>query len=119
MNDNVAMFVATLFHSGTNAHFFHLSTNSYAQHKALQKYYESIIDLTDSYAEAYMGCYEQLKKFPSVYHLPTDPLKYLQSLNTFVCDARKDLPDDTQLQNIIDEIAQLIDSTIYKLKNLK
>jgi len=29
------------------------------------------------------------------------------------------LPEDTQLQNIIDEIAELLDSTCYKLKNLK
>jgi hypothetical protein len=29
------------------------------------------------------------------------------------------LPDDSQLQNIIDEAAALIDSTIYKLKVLK
>jgi len=29
------------------------------------------------------------------------------------------LPQESQLQNIIDEIAQLIDSTVYKLKFLK
>jgi len=28
-------------------------------------------------------------------------------------------PQDTELQNITDEIAQLIDSTIYKLRFLK
>jgi hypothetical protein len=43
----------------------------------------------------------------------------MEALNKFVMDARKDLPQETQLQNIIDEIAQLIDSTIYKLKFLK
>jgi hypothetical protein len=119
MNDNVAMFVATLFHSGTNAHFFHLSTNSYSQHKALQKYYESIIDLADSYCEAFMGRYEQIKVFPSTYHLPKEPLKYIESLKTFVEDAGADLPKDQELVNIVAEIQQLIDSTIYKLKFLK
>jgi hypothetical protein len=29
------------------------------------------------------------------------------------------LPDETQLQNIVDEIAELIDSTLYKLKTFK
>jgi hypothetical protein len=119
MNENVAMFVATLFHSGTNTHFFHLSTNSYAQHKALQKFYEGIIDLADSYAEAYMGRYEQLKSFPSTYHLPKDPLKYLESLKTFVDEANKDLPKEQELVNIVAEIQQLIDSTLYKLRFLK
>lgn len=119
MNENVAMFVATLFHSGTNAHFFHLSTNSYSQHKALQKYYEMIIDLADSYCESFMGRYEQIKVFPSTYHLPKEPLKYMESLKTFVDEANADLPKDQELVNIVAEIQQLIDSTIYKLKFLK
>jgi hypothetical protein len=29
------------------------------------------------------------------------------------------LPEDTQLQNLVDEIAALIDSTLYKLRFLK
>ena len=66
-----------------------------------------------------MGCYEKIEKFPSVYSLPKEPVKYMESLKSFVDSARKDLPQETQLQNIIDEIAQLIDSTLYKLKNLK
>lgn len=119
MTENVAMFVATLFHSGTNAHFFHLSTNSYSQHKALGHFYEEIIELTDDYAEAFMGRYEQIKVFPSTYHLPKEPLKYLESLKVFVDEANTDLPKDQELVNIVAEIQQLIDSTIYKLKFLK
>jgi hypothetical protein len=66
-----------------------------------------------------MGCYEQITKFPSVYHQPKEAVKYMESLKNFVDDARKDLPQETQIQNIIDEIAQLIDSTLYKLRFLK
>lgn len=113
------MFAATLLHSATNTHFFHWSTDSYSKHKALGNFYDEIVELVDDYVEAYMGCYEQITKFPSVYHLPKEPVGYVESLKTFVDDARKDLPQETQLQNIIDEIAQLIDSTLYKLKNLK
>ena len=119
MNENVALFAATLLHSSTNTHFFHWVTNSYSQHKALGNFYDEIVELVDDYVEAYMGCYEQITTFPSTYHLPKEPVKYMESLKSFVDDARKDLPQETQLQNIIDEIAQLIDSTLYKLKNLK
>ena len=119
MNENMALFAATLLHSATNTHFFHWSTNSYAQHKALGNYYDEVVELVDDLIEAYMGCYEQIKSFPSTYHQPKEPVKYLESLKAFVDDARKDLPQETQLQNIIDEIAQLIDSTLYKLKNLR
>ena len=46
------MFAATLLHSATNAHFFHWSTNSYSQHKALGSYYSQIQDLVDDLVEA-------------------------------------------------------------------
>jgi DNA-binding ferritin-like protein len=116
---NVAMFAATLLHSSTNTHFFHWATNSYSQHKALGKYYEEIVELVDDYVEAFMGCYEQIKVFPSVYHQPKEPLKYLESLKNFVDEANADLPKKQELVNIVAEIQQLIDSTIYKLKYLK
>lgn len=118
MNHEVAEFVATLLHSSTVTHFMHWSTDKYAKHKILNKYYEKIIDLVDSYAEAYMGRYEQLKKFPNEFHTEKEPIKYLTNLKEFVQEARKELPQDTELQNLIDEIADLINSTLYKLRYL-
>jgi DNA-binding ferritin-like protein len=117
--ENCALFLATMLHSATNTHFFHWSTDSYAKHKAFAKYYDSIIDLTDTFAESYMGKYGKFTAFPSVYHQPKDPIRYLESLQSFVKEARQDLPQDSELQNIIDEIADLINTTTYKLKFLK
>ena len=42
----------------------HLSTNSVSVHDALNDYYHEIIDLVDEYAEAFMGRYNQIKKWP-------------------------------------------------------
>jgi DNA-binding ferritin-like protein len=117
--ENCALFLATMLHSATNTHFFHWSTDSYSKHKALAKYYDSIIDLTDTFAESYMGKYGKFTSFPSVYHQPKDPIRYMESLQSFVKEARQDLPQDSELQNIIDEISDLINSTAYKLKFLK
>jgi DNA-binding ferritin-like protein len=117
--ENCALFLATMLHSATNTHFFHWSTDSYSKHKALAKYYDSIIDLTDTFAESYMGKYGKFTSFPSVYHQPKDPIRYMESLQSFVKEARQDLPQDSELQNIIDEISDLINSTTYKLKFLK
>ena len=117
---NVALFVATLFHSATVAHFMHLSTDSYAKHKALQKYYEGIVDLTDAVAESYMG-YEEVKltQWPREFHLASDPVTYLEKLRDFVEEIRKVIcPEYTPIQNQIDAIQELMDSTIYKLKFL-
>lgn len=119
MHEETAEFVATLLHSSTVTHFMHWATDSYAQHVALGEYYDQIIDLTDQFAEAYMGRYEQLTKFPSDFHEGKEPVKYLEGMKDFVEEARKELPQDTELQNIVDEIADLINTTLYKLRFLK
>lgn len=118
MNEEVAEFVAALLHSSTVAHFMHWATKSYAAHQALGAYYEEIIGLVDSLAESYMGRYEQLKKFPADFHNADNPIKYFESMKAFVEEARKELPQDTELQNLIDEIADLINSTLFKIKFL-
>jgi hypothetical protein len=118
MNEEAAEFVATLLHSSSVTHFMHWSTDSFAKHMALGEYYDQIIELADQYAEAYMGRYEQLKKFPEEFHSAKEPVKYLESMKEFVEEARKELPQDTELQNIIDEIADLINSTLFKLRFL-
>lgn len=116
---NAALFVSVLFHSGTNAHFMHLQTKSYSEHKALGRYYESVIDLADRWAEAYQGCYQVIDSYPSDFHIGKRPLIYIEKIKDFVDGIRKVLPDDSQLQNIIDELCELIDTTIYRLRELK
>lgn len=117
--ENCALFAVTMLHSATNTHLFHWSTDSYSKHKALRQYYDRIVPLIDKLVESHSGIYGKMTKFPSVYHQPKDPVQYLKSLQAFVKDARQDLPQDSELQNIIDEIADLINSTTYKLVNLK
>jgi hypothetical protein len=85
---------------------------------ALGTYYEEIVGLVDDFVEAYMGKYEKITQFPSVYHQPKEPVAYIESLIRFVQSARKDLPQDSELQNLVDEIADLLNSTAYKLRFL-
>jgi DNA-binding ferritin-like protein len=115
MEKSMALFLATLLHSGTNAHFFHWATKSYAKHKTLGKFYENIIEHTDALAETYFGIYGQITQFPSTYHMPKEPLAYLQSLQAFVKDPRAVLPMDCEIVQLIDTVAQEIETTIYLL----
>ena len=96
----------------------HFKTRSYAHHKALRQYYDGIVDLLDGLVESYQGLYGIVEDYPNVYHSPKDPVKYFESLQRFVADARQDLPQNSELQNQIDEIADLLNSTVYKLKFL-
>ena len=92
MKKDVADFISTLFHSSTVAHFMHLSTDSYATHKALGKYYPAIAELADTYAEAYSGCYEKIKDFPENFHNAKDPQKYLASISISLASKNIALP---------------------------
>lgn len=113
--------VMRCFHARTNAHVLHLRTRSYASHKALNEFYDEIIPLTDSFAEAYQGDYGLIPSFPGEFERAEEPLPMLDELSEWIEDNRDDCcdSDDTYLQNIIDEIVALIRSTQYKLKFLK
>jgi hypothetical protein len=118
-NESAAAFVSVLFHSATVTHFMHLQTKSFAQHMALGEYYNAIVELADKWAEAFQGCYDIITGYPKDFHLATDPVKYLTQIKEFVNDIRKDLPQDSELNNLVDGIADQIDSTLYKLRFLK
>jgi hypothetical protein len=115
----MANFVSTLFHSRTQAHTFHLQTNSFAAHKALNEYYDSIIDLVDSLIESYQGRYGILKGYKGMADvLEYDEnvvVKYFEALCMYVEKNRPLLPQDSYIQNQIDELIALIESTKYKL----
>ena len=110
-------YVGLLMNSRTQAHAFHLTTSSFAEHKALQAYYEGIIPLLDAWAEAYMGKYGRLRRISINKRFMKDPTKaraYFKSLLTRVRAIR--LPrGDTYLKNIQDEIVALIRKTLYML----
>jgi len=123
MTDRTAEFVGTMLHSAVITHIMHLSvkgTGSYAKHKALQEYYEGIPDLVDSVAESIMGCYgEIITGYPAMYgSKESDPLSLMLSLRDYVVSARTEMPQESQIQNEIDNIASLIDSTLYRLRFL-
>lgn len=119
--NSVAKFISLLLSSREQAHIFHLQTPSYAAHKALQGYYEDIVDLIDTYVESYQGRYGIVKGYmPTNTILEDDStIKYFTGLQNFVDNIRQELPQDGELNNTVDEIAGLISGTIYKLKFLK
>ena len=109
--------VSVLMHARTQAHVFHLRTASYAQHKALQKFYEGISELLDQYAEAYQGKYGTINGYET-YPVTQDPRKattFLMALIKVINKARK-ATRDSYLANILDQITELTDSTIYMLR---
>jgi DNA-binding ferritin-like protein len=114
-------FVGILFLARDVTHSVHLNTRSYSKHKALQKFYENIIDLADTFAEAYQGRHglmgpislQSAKKTTNVLEFLESQLEEIETDRYKVCDK-----EDTSIQNLIDEVVALYLSTIYRLRFL-
>ena len=119
MND-YAKFLSVLLNSITVTHVQHLQSLSYAEHKALGNYYGDVEDLIDNLIETMQGKYGIINGYEyDSDDIGSNPLQYMIKLHEFVRDYRIMMPSDSHIQNIIDEIVALIDSTIYKLRFLK
>jgi DNA-binding ferritin-like protein len=114
-------FVGMLLQSAVQTHVFHLMSSSYAQHKALGKFYEEIPDLVDSIAEILQGQEGKITSYPTTMTISNvyDPIGYLTDLRKKVETMRDAVSQSTNFMNQTDAILDLIDSTLYKLKELK
>jgi len=122
---NVGDFVdmmSALLNSQTQVHVFHLQTESYAEHKALQNYYEGIDGIVDGLVESFQGKYQILKNYRGgdIYDWKStdETIKYLKNLCTMV-EEKRNCCKDSYIQNQIDTVCELINSTTYKLRFLK
>ncbi len=118
-----ALFIGTLMQSRNQAHIYHLQAEgpgSFATHKALQEYYEKIVDLIDGLVESYQGRYGILRGYKMEGTIKEDDnaLMYFEGLSKFVEMIRTKVPQDSYIQNEIDNVVNLIESTKYKLKFL-
>lgn len=123
-NDSVGFknMISALLHSQTQVHVFHLQTKSYAEHKALQNYYEGIDAIVDGIVESYQGKYDVLTKYDSIktqdYESLEKTIMYFEKLDDMIETARKSVKE-SYIQNQIDTVQELIFSTLYKLRFLK
>lgn len=127
--DEIAKLVITLLHASTAAHVLHLQAKgpgSLARHEALGEFYDAIVGKVDKLAEVYQGNQHAIiTPYPDGYVNPgqsgalSDALEFMQALSEFVAESRKGISQASHIQNLVDEIAELIDGTIYKLENLQ
>ena len=124
-NKDYVEMISLLLHSRTQAHILHWQTksqSSFAEHMALNGYYDGIVDLVDGLVESYQGKYDILTGYKSYdivsYTSNENTIKYLQDLYSKVEKLRK-CCDESYIQNQIDAVCELINSTLYKLRFLK
>lgn len=114
--------VSGILHSRTQIHIYHLQTKSFAVHKALNDYYDGVVDLFDGLVESYQGKHGIVEDYKcdgyDNYTSVNSAIEYLQKLDKTIEGSRKSVKESF-IQNQIDTVQELIYSTIYKLKFLE
>lgn len=111
--------IALLLLSRDTAHRQHWNTTSFATHKTLNEFYDSILELTDSLIEKYQGRNGRVE-VPTLEEKDTyskEPIEVLKKHLDWIESARyQAVPkEDTAMQNIIDEIVGQYLETLYLL----
>jgi len=119
--EHCSKLVSYLMHSRTQAHIFHLQTPSFAEHKALNDYYDGIVDLIDAFVESYQGKYGIMNGYVGFaimnYTNKQQVTQYFEALCSTIGELRQGITD-SYLDNQVDEMVTLVNSTLYKLKCL-
>lgn len=114
-----AELISRAFAARNAMHFFHLKTPLYSAHIAAQGFYEGIIPLIDSFAEGVIGRLGKFEVFPNIKESTDDGLAIVGNMVKWIDTNRAMLTEFSEVQNIIDEIISLCNSTAYKLRELR
>lgn len=116
--EDLGTIIGILFMSRTYSHIAHLKTGSYAKHKALNEFYDSVVDMADSLAEASQGLYGKLEiPYLNMIGKIDDPIggitSQLKAIEKLIGNI-----DEEYLKSILQEIQALYRKTLYLLVNL-
>ena len=107
-----------LFEVRDQIHLIHLNTSSYSEHKALNSFYDQWLDLVDKFIETYQGKYGRIGGYLNIdVHSGVSSREYLTELMIFLNTDMANVIDehDSDLDNIIADMKQLINQTLYLL----
>ena len=119
-NNNIHSELASkLFNMRTQFHIYHLQTDSYARHKALNQLYDNVLDKADTIIETLQGKLDSVfKGYKSYPYLEDDSVEsYIKDCINYLEGYRNGLPKpkfdniDNQIQTLIDDLEQ----TLYLL----
>lgn len=116
----IEQLISRVFYARNLAHYEHWRTKSYAQHKALGKFYEDVVEALDALVEAHQGLNGLIGSIPAPADTKSDCLKTLKADAEWIEANHEDICGGNRaVANLIDNVTGLYLSTIYKLENLK
>ena len=98
----------------------HLQTGKYSKHMALDEFYKDMPEAVDDLIEAYQGHNSvKVEDYKNIIDATEyDALGYLEALHDMIHES-KYLLEGSELLSLLDECLSIIDSTMYKLRELK
>lgn len=98
----------------------HLRTAKYAKHIALNDFYEDMPEKVDALIEAWMGANgRKIKGFENILQSANmNTLTYLKELKKVARQGYELMGENEELVSLLDDIMELINSTLYKVKEL-
>ena len=118
-SEKFSYFVSYLKDSFEQSVVWHHQTNSYAEHRALNNFYDKIVGLTDGLVESVSGIYERPNHYqldsPMDYKNHDQVVRYFKACYEMIQKERENIYQETWIQNQVDEIAQLFAETLYLL----
>jgi len=119
VDNNFSDFVGYLKSSFDQSVVWHHQTDSHAMHKALNNFYDEILELIDGLVESVSGIHGRPNKYeieqPEDYKNYDQVIEYFKSCYDMIQKDRKDIYQESWIQNQVDEIAQLFAETLYLL----
>lgn len=114
--------VARVFATRNTAHLVHWKVSgpgSFAQHMALDAFYNGLIDQIDKIVEMHQGAFGLMGDVSPLSVPTTKFTEHVAKEAKWIEDNRERIAQDVcALENVIDELVGLYLTTYYKLKNL-
>jgi len=119
-SDIISDYAMCLLHSVTAAHVHHWNTASYSQHKALGKFYDQLAELADSFVEATLLQKGKIISSEMALFLGENGLELVKYVYAETAEKRSapGFPQESEVQNIVDEIAALCRHTEFLMNRL-
>lgn len=109
----------TLQHAVVGTWRKHLKASKHDVHVVLNDFYEDLPDLVDKLIEDYMGVNGKVEDYENeLSEKDYTAVEYLEKLREVAKGGYELMNDEPELEADLDDIVSLIDSTLYKLKEL-
>jgi len=122
-NLTIGEFFGTLIESIPITWKYHLKSRKHSTHVILEEYYEDAQEIIDRIIESYQGKFNMVifEYGNRIFDDEKEDILYLSELRDFIQNGRDmfdEIVSSSEIMSEIDTLLSLLDSTLYKLKNL-